>query len=128
MRSKLAFRKRYGTAAPAFDVLVGVGGGPFREFGLCAHQTLHRRHIGKHKAAFAALVWCRRKAHNKQKFNHRFIFPVVGFFASSRSVAEHRLKTVNSTLRWHTRRMKSPERPILMRKRRARLMHFAVAA
>ena len=128
MRSKLAFRKRHGTAAPAFNVMVGVGGRPFCKFGLRTHQTLHWRYIGEYKAAFATLIRCRRQAHNKQEFNHSFIFPVICFFSSSRSGSDPRLKSVNTALRQHSERLKSPNRLIMMHKKRPRPTHFAVAA
>lgn len=99
MRLNVLLRKRYGAALPALDIMVWMGGRPFRQFGLRPHQALHRRDPGKDKAAFLALVRCRGQARDKQEFDHGSFFPVVCLSICVRAREKHRLKSVNAPLR-----------------------------
>lgn len=104
MCSSLAFSKRDSTAAPAFDVLIGMGRCPFGKLGLRAHQTLHRCNIGENETALTAFIRCRGKARNKEEFDHGYGLPLICFALSSRSRCNPISNAVNSTLRQHARR------------------------
>lgn len=103
-KSGLLFGEIHNLASPVADFHVRVSRGPFGQFGLRAHQALHRCNVGENKAAFTAIIRCGCQTSDKKKFDHLDYSP-VRFFCLRR--LEHRLKSVNFFITVRSRHFQS---------------------